>query len=455
MDRVGGDVPGEVVGRPVDMATADATAGEPPRISPAEVIASLRIGRIPLAEGRATELPPPGDERVVEEPALLEVEDQRRRRPLGVTALLLELREEVAVLIPAGVHELHEPGASFEESACDQAVGGEAPLHMDIGPVAIEDALRLGGEVCQVRDARLHPKGHLVLRDPCVDLRIAIVGKMRRIHRCDVVEQRAPRRPADARRVGQIGNRVASVAEPHPLVTARQESAPPVVVEKQLPAGLRLVGGGHDHKRRQLVSVATQAIGEPGPHARPARHLRSGHEQRHPRGMVDRLGVHAADDANLIGDPADVRQHLGELDPGVAVAFEGLDGRLDRPLRVAAGHRREPRRAADTLGDVLAGKLAHHRLGVVEIDVRRPPSLPEHDNPLRLRRMMGEIREPGDHRPGRGPLPAKQRCQSHAADPHAGRSEQAPARDTGHVLGDGGREIGARGETGGVRITHG
>jgi hypothetical protein len=45
--------------------------------------------------------------------------------------------------------------------------------------------------------------------------------------------------------------------------------------------------------------------------------------------------------------------------------------------------------------------------------------------------------------------------QRHAADSHPGRSEQAPARDTGRVLREGGEEIGARGETGGAWITHG
>ena len=123
-----GDVPGEVVGRAVDRARLDAAAGEPPAVGLAEVIAALGIGGIALAERRAAEFAAPDDERVVEHAALLQILHERRRRAFGVVALLLELREQVAVLVPAGVHQLHEADAALQQPAGDQAVVGEGAL---------------------------------------------------------------------------------------------------------------------------------------------------------------------------------------------------------------------------------------------------------------------------------------------------------------------------------------
>ena len=123
-----------VVGRAVDVARLHAAAGQPPGKRLAEVVAALGVGRVALAERRAAELAAPDDERVVEQSALLEILHQRGRRGVGVPALLRELREEIAVLVPAGVHELHEPHAALEQPPGDQAVVGERALHCTSGP---------------------------------------------------------------------------------------------------------------------------------------------------------------------------------------------------------------------------------------------------------------------------------------------------------------------------------
>ena len=260
-----------------------------------------------LAERGAAELAAPDDQRVVEHPALLQVAHQRRRRTFRVLALLLELGEEVAVLVPAGVHQLHEPDAPFEQPAGDQAVVRERAVLQGVGAVARERGLRLVREVDQVGHARLHPEGHLVLGDARVDLGIAIIGEMGRVHRGHVVEQRPPRLAAHARRVGQIRHEVARVPEPDPLEPAGQEPAAPVVVEEELAAGLPLVARGHHDEGRQVGGLAAESVRQPGPHAGPAGDLRTRHEERHAGRMVDGLGVHAPNQADLIGDRPHVR----------------------------------------------------------------------------------------------------------------------------------------------------
>ena len=125
VNRVFGDVPGVVIGCAVDRARLHSAAGEPPTVRPAEVVAAARIDGVTLAEGSAAEFAPPDNEGIVKHSALLEVAHQRGGWPFGVLALLFELCVEVAVLVPAGMHELHKSDAAFEQAAGDQAVVGK------------------------------------------------------------------------------------------------------------------------------------------------------------------------------------------------------------------------------------------------------------------------------------------------------------------------------------------
>ena len=210
-----------------------------------------------------------------------------------------------------------------------------------------------------------------------------------------VVEQGPPRLAAHARRVREVRHEVARVPEPDALEPAGQEPAAPVVVEEQLAAGLALVARGHHDERRQVVGLAAEPVRQPGPHAGPARDLRARHEERHAGRVVDGLGVHASNQADLVGDRSHVREHLAHLDAGLAVLLERLDRGEGRPLAVAARHGREPGRPAHAVGDVLPGRRPHHRLGVEQVHMRRPAPLPEDDDPLRLRGEMGQARQPG------------------------------------------------------------
>ena len=151
--------------------------------------------------------------------------------------------------------------------------------------------------------------------------------------------------------------------------------------------------------------------------------------------MIDRLGVHAAHQAHLIGDAADGGEQFAQFDAGGAAAAEGADGGHRGPLRIAAGHRGETRGAPDALRNIFACPGAHHRLGVEQIDMRRPSPLPKHDDPFGSGRMVGQAGQPG-HAPRRSCqfscrcIAGQQRGQRHTADPHACRTEQAAAGDS-------------------------
>ena len=126
-----------------------------------------------LHHRRAAELAAPDDERVVEQAALLEVLDQRRRGLVGVLAVLLEVVDQVAVLVPRLVEELHEPHAALDQPAGEQAVVGERRLAR-LGAVHVE---RCACGSCEMSISSgalaLHPERHLERVDARGDLRIA------------------------------------------------------------------------------------------------------------------------------------------------------------------------------------------------------------------------------------------------------------------------------------------
>ena len=122
------DVVAEVVGLAVGDPRLDAAAGHPDREAARVMItAVVRGGQVSLAIDRASELAAPDDQRVVEQPAPLQVENQGGTRLVDVAGLIRHLCREVRVLIPAHVEELDEPHASFSQPSGEEAVRGERP----------------------------------------------------------------------------------------------------------------------------------------------------------------------------------------------------------------------------------------------------------------------------------------------------------------------------------------
>ena len=192
-----------------------------------------------------------------------------------------------------------------------------------------------------------------------------------------------PRHPAHAVGIGQIEHRILAAAELHALVLRRQEPAAPQPRIERLVA---LTGAREQHdERRQIAVVGSDAVREPGADGRTARLLRSGLEERHCRIVVDRLGVHRLDDAELVHDLGGVRQQFA--DPGARLAVPGelelRSGDRKRPLK--RGHAGQALPHADRRRQFLAVHRAQLRLVVEQLELRRPATLKEVDDALRAR----------------------------------------------------------------------
>src|SRR5262249_7656737 len=163
VDRVADHLVTELVRFAVYRAAPEAAAGQPQAVAGAEVVAPVAVGLgdVPLHEHRAAELAAPQDDGVVEEAAPLQVLHQRGRRLVRVATLDFQLRAQVAVLVPAGVHELDEAHAALQQPAGQEAVAGGRPLAPDVRPVWVEDRGGLPGDLGGGRQTRAPADGPL------------------------------------------------------------------------------------------------------------------------------------------------------------------------------------------------------------------------------------------------------------------------------------------------------
>src|SRR5439155_13725549 len=76
----------------------------------------------------------------------------------------------------------------------------------------------------------------------------------------------------------------------------------------------------------QIFGISAQAVQDPRPHAGPSRNDGSGVHDGVGRVMIDLLGEHRANNADLVGDTADVRKQLGNLLAGLAEFLEAVLG---------------------------------------------------------------------------------------------------------------------------------
>ena len=235
MDAAAHHVVRPVVGLAVGDPRTHAAAGHPHREAPAVVVApAARRAEAPLAVDRATELPSPDDQGVLEQPAPLEVHDERRARLVGVLRLRAQLAVEVQVLVPAPVEQLHHPHATLQHPPREQAVRGIGPRTPRVRAVQLEGALGLAREIRQLGHRGLHPVRHLVLVDARLDLGIPRARRVARVQPRQVVQLRTPRLGRHAGRVLEVEDRVGPRAQLHALVARREEARAPQPREERL-----------------------------------------------------------------------------------------------------------------------------------------------------------------------------------------------------------------------------
>ena len=315
MHLVPRDMKAQLVGLTVADAPLHATAGEPHREGVGVVVAAHRTAEhgAGLHHRRAAKLTAPDDERAVEHAATLEISHERGARPIGRRAVVLHVARDVGMTVPALVIDRHEPHAPLHQPPGDQAGPREARL---LGLAAIE-AERLGrfiGEIHQVRCRSLQPMGHLVAGDPGGDLGIAIGHEPPPVERRHHLQRVARQPPIGAVGRLHVENRWTTVTKPRARIDARQKAARPGGR-----AAADAPARAHHDEGRQLIALAAQAIRHPRAEARPARLGEAAVHEDLCRRMIELVGAAALHDRDIVDHRSEVRQHLRELGPALAV----------------------------------------------------------------------------------------------------------------------------------------
>ncbi len=106
------------------------------------MITAVIIGcQLALAVNPAAELTAPDNQRVVEQAALFEIENQRGRSLIGVVALTSNRLRQGQVLVPAAMDELDEPHAALGQSSSQQAI-------LAANVPGFRDSTRYNSKVC-------------------------------------------------------------------------------------------------------------------------------------------------------------------------------------------------------------------------------------------------------------------------------------------------------------------
>ena len=166
VNRLIDNVVAEIVGLAVNLSAFDATTRHPHReVARVMVTAVVFLRQRPLAIYCAAKFSAPDHQSIVQHSSLLQILHQRRARAIAGGSHSADRVWQSAVMIPATQEDLSKRDASFRHSSCQQAVVGECSRLFDFRPVHIEHALRLVGNIGQVRDRCLHAECHLVLRN--------------------------------------------------------------------------------------------------------------------------------------------------------------------------------------------------------------------------------------------------------------------------------------------------
>ena len=216
---------------------------------------------------------------------------------------------------------------------------------------------------------------------------------------------------ADPGRVAQIKHGVAFAAKLHPLILARQKATRP------LPGGDRLVlttaaQGGQHHKAGQVGRLAAEAVGDPGPHARPASNLAASVHEHVGGVMVDGVSGHRPDQADVAEHRADLGKQAADFGAVRPHLFKGvLRGEADQ---WPALQLRQLLALGQALRHRLAVELGQLRLGVEGFQLGRPTGHRHPDHPLGLLRQRWLVEDAGQ-RGGPGRAGSGQRGDRHAA----------------------------------------
>ena len=330
------DVEAQLVGGAVGDARPDAAAGQEQGESVRVMVAAqvLAGGGAALAERRAAELAAPDDQRRSSKPRCFR--SRSARRPAGPSAGTCfagprgcprrgrcrgspspsrRAARNARLARPAG-----GPAGSCWRSRRRPA-GRRTASRIRLG--SREMSITSGTAVCMRKASsywaiRVRVSG-LPSSSACNSLRSRSASRLCR-----------RKRAIHARGIGDVQHRIALRTALHALEDRGQKTAAPEAIAG---AGMG-AAGDQDDEAGQVLALRAEAIGHPRAHRRPAKLRRAGEQQQLRRGVVELVGEHRLDEAQVVGDAGKLRQGLRH-----PVRRIGRAGRTSAACRAASARR--------------------------------------------------------------------------------------------------------------------
>jgi hypothetical protein len=185
-----------------------------------------------------------------------------------------------------------------------------------IHAVHVERRLRLVGKIHQLRRRALHAEREFVSRDPALNLGIVHLGVAQRVELGDAALDVAfLDGGVIAAGLSRFSTGVPSLRNITPEYfdgrkPLAQLAEPPGTPR---PTQIRTTNSG------RFLDSAAETVGKPGTHAGPAGDGRAGVHQQLAGHVIELVRVHRPDEADVVGDRADVREQVGELHAALPV----------------------------------------------------------------------------------------------------------------------------------------
>ena len=141
--------------------------------------------------------------------ALLQVQDECRRRLVGRLALPGDVARQLDVLVPAAMKDLNEPHAALGQPAREETVCRVGSRLFRVRSVQFECLLCFLRRVGQLGDRSLHAVGEFVLRDAGRDFGIAEFVELHAVEPGEIVKHAPAGLVSQAVGVREVEHRVA------------------------------------------------------------------------------------------------------------------------------------------------------------------------------------------------------------------------------------------------------
>ena len=174
--------------------------------------------------------------------------------------------------------------------------------------------------------------------DAGVDFGIGEFGEFLFVEFGKVIEHLSACRGGVTGRVGEVENRVADGHEFHAGVFGREEAGSPEAIIEGLAVGSSGATGDHGDEIGEVFVFGPEAVAEPRSHGGASGDLGAGLEKGDGGVVVDGLGVHRPDEADVVSDTGDMGKEFGDFSAGLAVFFEFVFGAGDGEGFLARGH---------------------------------------------------------------------------------------------------------------------